>query len=150
MGSLEILDRVGRMSDQGENVELVSKELKELNLKKYLSDPCLIRLSEHVIDLEDCGPISVYVQGDLEKMRDGPVIMTIHDLGSSYHSMVEFTNHIDMDEIKHRCLILHISIFGQSHKAPDLPHAFPVHVQTWTQSHHYPGPVEDQDCCGHG
>jgi len=113
------------MSDQGENVELVSKELKELNLKKYLSDPCLIGLSRHIIDLEDCGPISVYVQGDLEKMRDGPVIMTIHDLGSSYHSMVEFANHIDMDEIKHRCLILHISIFGQSHKAPDLPHAFP-------------------------
>jgi hypothetical protein len=98
---------------------------KEHNIKRYFSDPCLIGLSRHIIDIEDCGPISVYVQGDIERMKDGPVIMTIHDVGSSFHSMVEFTNHEDMQEVKNRCLFLHVSIFGQSHKAPDLPHDFP-------------------------
>merc|ERR1711922_84575 len=74
---VQTLARIGRMSDQGENVELVPKEN---NMKKYFSDPNLIGLSRHIID---------------------------------------------MDEIKHRCLILHISIYGQSHKAEDLSHAFP-------------------------
>ena len=42
------------------------------------------------------------LQGDIERMKDGPVIMTIHDVGSSFHSMVEFTNHEDMQEVKNR------------------------------------------------
>lgn len=106
----------------GENVELICKEH---NIKRYFSDPCLIGLSRHIVDIEECGPISVYVQGEIERMKDGPVIMTIHDVGSSYHSMVEFTNTPDMEEIKNRTLFLHVSIFGQSHKAPDLTHEFP-------------------------
>eukprot|EP00088_Acartia_fossae_P013757 TRINITY_DN1727_c0_g1_i1.p1 TRINITY_DN1727_c0_g1~~TRINITY_DN1727_c0_g1_i1.p1 ORF type:complete len:330 (-),score=81.83 TRINITY_DN1727_c0_g1_i1:770-1759(-) len=110
------------MSDKGENVELICKEH---NIKRYFSDPCLIGLSRHIIDLEDCGPISVYVQGDIERMKDGPVIMTIHDVGSSFHSMVEFSNHADMQEVKSRCLFLHVSVYGQSHKASDLTHDFP-------------------------
>jgi len=105
-----------------EGVELICKEH---NIKRYFSDPCLIGLSRHIIDIEDCGPISVYVQGEIDRMKDGPVIMTIHDVGSSYHSMVEFTNHPDMEEVKQRTLFLHVSIFGQSHKAPDLTHDFP-------------------------
>ena len=46
--------------------------------------------------------MNTLLQGDIERMKDGPVIMTIHDVGSSFHSMVEFTNHEDMQEVKNR------------------------------------------------
>ena len=46
------------------------------------------------------------MQGDLEKQRYGPVIMTIHNVGSSYRSMVDFINHPEMLEVKNRYIIV--------------------------------------------
>jgi len=106
-------------NNTGESVELLIKDTLA-DHKNALSG-----LSRFIIELEDCGPISVYVQGDLEKGRDGPVFMTIHNVGSSFQSMVEFVNHPDMQEVKQRCLFLHVSVYGQSHEAEDLTIEFP-------------------------
>ena len=46
------------------------------------------------------------MQGDLERQRYGPVIMTIHNVGSSYRSMVDFINHPEMLEVKNRYIIV--------------------------------------------
>ena len=50
--------------------------------------------------------IWLLMQGDLEKQRYGPVIMTIHNVGSSYRSMVDFINHPEMLEVKNRYIIV--------------------------------------------
>ena len=42
------------------------------------------------------------IQGSLEHGRDGPVFMTIHNVGQSFQSMVEFVNHEDMADVKQR------------------------------------------------
>jgi len=105
-----------------ECVELLPQVPK---LQRSLSDPGKAGLQHHIINLEGCGPISIYVQGDFEKRRSGNVFMTIHNVGSSFQSMVDFVNHEDMAQLKDRCLFLHVSVYGQSHKAPDLTHTFP-------------------------
>jgi len=110
------------MTENGESVALIDKT-KEF--KRSFSDPSLIGLSRHIIELENCPPISVYVQGNLESGKNGPVFMTIHDVGSSFESMVDFVNQEDMAEVKSRCLFVHVSIQGQSHKAKDLTDEFP-------------------------
>jgi len=107
-----------------ETVELIPKDQAQA-MKRHFSDPSLVGLSKHVVEIEGCAPISVYIQGNLEKGRDGPVFMTIHDVGSSFHSMVDFVNHEDMAEVKNRCLFLHVSIYGCAHKAKDITHDFP-------------------------
>jgi len=107
-----------------ETVELIPK--KQQGLTRHYSDPTLVGLSRHVVEIEHCSPISVYVQGNLEKGREGPVFMTIHDVGSSFHSMVDFVNHEDMAEVKNRGLFLHVSIYGHAHKAKDINHDFPT------------------------
>lgn len=84
-------------------------------------------LHHYVITLENCGPVSVYLQGDLEKHRDGVVFLTLHDVGSSYLSMVDFINNEDMEEIRRRCMFMHVVIPGQEPGAPALPdnYSFP-------------------------
>jgi len=77
-------------------------------------------LHHYVFDLEKCGPISVYVQGELEKNRDGVVFLCVHDVGHSYLSMVDFVNRPDMAEVKRRCLFLHVIIPGQEPGAKTL------------------------------
>jgi len=77
-------------------------------------------LKHHVVPLEQVGPISVYVQGDVEKQRDGVVYLTIHDVGKSYMSMVNFTLHESMKEVRNRSMFLHVAIPGQEPGANDL------------------------------
>ncbi|XP_023343988.1 uncharacterized protein ZK1073.1 [Eurytemora carolleeae] len=98
-----------------ENIELI----------KHCSETDLTGVSRYIFELENCPPISVYLQGDLEKQRYGPVIMTIHNVGSSYRSMVDFINHPEMLEVKNRCMFLHVSLFGQSPEAEELTVNFP-------------------------
>jgi len=77
-------------------------------------------LHHYVFDLEKCGAISVYIQGELEKNRDGVVFLCVHDVGHSYLSMVDFVNRPDMEEVKRRCLFLHVIIPGQEPGAKTL------------------------------
>jgi len=78
-------------------------------------------LHHYVFTLENCGSVSVYIQGDLEKHRDGVVFLTLHDVGDCYLSMVDFTNHEDMEEVRRRCMFMHVVVPGQEPGAPTLP-----------------------------
>eukprot|EP00092_Neocalanus_flemingeri_P002791 GFUD01002988.1.p1 GENE.GFUD01002988.1~~GFUD01002988.1.p1 ORF type:complete len:301 (-),score=93.37 GFUD01002988.1:107-1009(-) len=81
-------------------------------------------LKHHVVNLDNCGPVSVFLQGDLEKQRDGAVFLTVHDVGSSYTSWVHWVMDISMEEVRKRSLFLHVSLPGQEHGAEDLPQEF--------------------------
>ena len=75
-------------------------------------------LKHHVVTLENCGPVSVFLQvfstvialvptsdllqGDLERQRDGAVFLTVHDVGATYLSWVDWVRHPSMEEIKKR------------------------------------------------
>lgn len=86
-------------------------------------------LHHYVVPLENCGPVSVFVQGDLDKQREGVVFLTIHDVGQSYLSWLNFVNTPDMEEVRRRCMFLHVVIPGQEPgKAADLPpdYVFPT------------------------
>ena len=62
-----------------------------------------LNLSKYVIDLENCGHLEVYVQGDLETGKNGDaVFMTIHGVGNSYKTWARFMNHEDMLDTKNR------------------------------------------------
>jgi len=82
------------------------------------------QLSKHVIDIEGCGSVSVYVQGDKEKLKEGVVYLTLHDVGSSYQDWVNYTSHESMQTILKRAVFLHVSLPGQSPSSPDLPKEF--------------------------
>jgi len=77
-------------------------------------------LHHYVFHLEECGSISVYLQGDLEKQREGVVFMTLHDVGHSYLSLVDFVNHPEMEEIRRRCMFMHVVMPGQEPGAAPL------------------------------
>jgi hypothetical protein len=92
---------------------------------KEMEDTPLMReqgnLSKYVVELEQCGPVEVYVEGDLDKLKSSPsVFLTLHDVGSSYSSMVNFTHHEDMLEVTRKSLVLHVSLPGQGPEDEDL------------------------------
>ena len=56
-------------------------------------------LKHQIITLEDCGPVSVFMQvsikvpglrpstqGDERRLRDGVVFLTVHDIGNNHRS----------------------------------------------------------------
>ena len=60
-------------------------------------------LSKHVVILEKCGPVDVYVEGDLEKLRDSEnIFLTVHDIGSSYLNWKKFSANPDMADVRTR------------------------------------------------
>jgi len=81
-------------------------------------------LRHHIVTVEECGPVSCYIQGDLEKQRDGAVFLTIHDVGCTVLNWHNFVMHPAMEDIRKRALFIHISIPGQELGAPDLPDDF--------------------------
>jgi len=74
----------------------------------------------HVVPLEGCGTVSVFVQGDLDKLREGYVFLTLHDVGANHQSWVNFSKHPSMAEITGRSLFLHVDLPGQEPNAKDL------------------------------
>lgn len=78
-------------------------------------------LSKYVIDVEDVGPVSVFVEGDLEKLRvSSNIFMTVHTAGTTFQHWVNFNMQEDMQAVSQRSLFLHISLPGQLPGAPDL------------------------------
>merc|ERR550517_1184339 len=77
-----------------------------------------------IITLEDCGPVSVFVQGDEKKLRDGVVFLTVHDVGATYQNWVTFLKDESMADIRARSVFLHVVIPGQEPGAKDLPKDF--------------------------
>ena len=76
------------------------------NIRNILTAPTFAVtnvLSKHVVILEKCGPVDVYVEGDLEKLRDSEnIFLTVHDIGSSYLSWKKFTANPDMADVRTR------------------------------------------------
>ena len=56
----------------------------------------------HLINMDVIGPVNVYVQGDLEKFRDGVVFMTVHHVGNSFNSWLDFAGDLIMEDIRKR------------------------------------------------
>lgn len=86
-------------------------------------------LKLHMIQTEFCGHLSVYVQGDLEKFREGnSVFLTVHDIGSNHNSWVSFTKNEVMNGVTEKSLFLHVCAPGQETGAEDLPdnYTFPT------------------------
>ena len=76
------------------NIEEIDKVEEELTVSS---------ISRHVVETENCGEMEVYVEGDLDKLRDtSTVFLTVHDVGSSYLSWVQFTRHKEVREVRKR------------------------------------------------
>ena len=98
---------------------LPKPRMSETELKPVAEE--LPNLSNYVIDVEDVGPIAVFVEGDLEKMRvSSNIFMTVHGVGTSYQHMARFNQEADMVEVAQRSLFLHIALPGQEAGADDL------------------------------
>jgi len=89
--------------------------------ERQLIDPSL---KHHIITLESCGPLSVFLQGDVERIKDGVVFLTVHDVGSSYRSWKNFVNLDCLEDVRKRSIFVHVAIPGQEPGAVDLPHDF--------------------------
>jgi len=74
----------------------------------------------YVIDMDTVGPMSVYVQGDLEKLREGVVFLTVHGAGKSFNTWLDFAGDVNMEDIRKRALFLHVSLPGQEPGAEDM------------------------------
>jgi hypothetical protein len=61
-------------------------------------------LRKYVVSLENgVGPVSVFAEGELERMRDSSnVWLTLHDAGNSYQQFVAFNQQEDMNEARQR------------------------------------------------
>lgn len=85
-----------------------------------------VRLRKYVVDVEECGHLDVYVQGDLESGKNsGSILLTLHGVGQSYKDWVQFMGHEDMVDTVARSLVLHVCLPGQDEEAEDLPGQFP-------------------------
>jgi len=78
----------------------------------------------HIVNLEECGPMSVYVQGELEKHKEGVVFLTVHDVGSSFISWKQLVQDTSMDDIRKRACFIHVAVPGQVPGEMDLPKDF--------------------------
>jgi len=77
--------------------------------------------------VEECGHLDVYVQGDLESMKNSDsILMTVHGVGQSYMEWVQFMNHEDMVDTVARSLVLHVCLPGQEEEARICPASFPT------------------------
>jgi len=81
-------------------------------------------LQHHIIALENCGPVSVFLQGDEKKLKDGAIFITVHDVGATYQNWVNFLKDESMVDIQSRSVFLHVAIPGQEPGAQDLPKDF--------------------------
>lgn len=84
-------------------------------------DHSIAGLKKYVIDIEDVGPVSVFVEGDAEKMKvSSNIFLSLHTVGTSYKHWVTFNQQEDMKEVVNRAVFLHVALPGQRPGAPDL------------------------------
>merc|ERR1711892_703297 len=82
--------------------------------------------TKHVVTLEQCGSVEVFVEGELSKLKAStPVFLTIPDVGSSYKNWMRFTSQDCMKDAKDKSVFLHVSLAGQQPAADDLDQVFP-------------------------
>jgi len=78
----------------------------------------------YCVQLDVVGPLSVYVQGDLDKVKDGVVFLTVHGAGSSFNTWLDFAGDETMGDIRKRAVFLHVSLPGQMSGDSDLPSTY--------------------------
>jgi len=95
-----------------------------------VEDYCPIPV-KHEIPTSNCKKLSVYVQGDLTKLDQKAVFLTVHDLGCNHTAWVQFLEHPVMKETRERSVFIHVVIPGQDDNDRDLPNdmAFPTMQQ---------------------
>jgi len=91
--------------------------------------PSMEGLKQRTIELEACGTVAVFIQGENEKLKDGVVFLTIHDVGATYQTWLDFSGHPSMEEIRKRAVFLHVALPGQEPEADDLTKPFPTMTQ---------------------
>jgi len=92
---------------------------------KVEEEHCMASMTREVVETKHCGELEVYVEGNLENLSQTvTVFLTVHDVGSSYLSWTEFTNHLNVKEIKKKSIFLHLCICGQAPGAEALPTNF--------------------------
>ena len=88
-----------------ENLQMSESEvpvMEEADKVSVGSDPPA-GLSKYVIDVEDVGPVSVFVEGDLEKLRvSSNIFMTVHTAGTTFQQWVDFNMQEDMRAVRQR------------------------------------------------
>jgi len=114
------LSRQGSTSSTGSLPE-ERKHSMSSDREKELMDPSL---KHHIVNLERCGPVSVFLQGDLEKSKEAVIFLTVHDVGSSYMSWKNLAMDRSMDDVRKRASFIHVAIPGQEPGAADLPKDF--------------------------
>lgn len=82
------------------------------------------KLSKRVISLEEVGPVSVYIQGDLDRCRQQAVFLTVHHVGCDHTSLVSWVSTHHMKEVRDRAVFLHVSLPGQEEGSEELPRDF--------------------------
>jgi len=75
---------------------------------------------KHVINMDVVGSLNVYVQGDIEKLRGGVVLLTVHSAGSSFNSWLDFAGDVKMEDIRKRALFVHVALPGQEPDSEEL------------------------------
>jgi len=80
--------------------------------------------SKHLVPTERCGPLSIYIQGDLSQQDKRAVFLTVHDLGCNHTSFHDFVEHPCMGEIKERSIFIHVDVPGQEDNAAELTDDF--------------------------
>ncbi|XP_018006892.1 uncharacterized protein ZK1073.1 isoform X3 [Hyalella azteca] len=78
-------------------------------------------LQKHEFDATNCKKLIVYVQGDLTKIDQRAVFLTVHDLGCNHNAWVQFLEHPVMKETRERSIFIHVVVPGQDDNAEDLP-----------------------------
>ncbi|XP_076372407.1 uncharacterized protein ZK1073.1-like isoform X2 [Tachypleus tridentatus] len=83
--------------------------------------PEIVEDKKYEVQTQNCGKLTVFLQGDMEKVENKAVFLTVHDLGSNHNSFKNFVDHESMVEVKSRSVFIHVDVPGQEENAPNWP-----------------------------
>ena len=76
----------------------------------------------HVVELDECGPVVVLVQGSLDTHREaGLVCLTVHHVGADNTGWQALVSLPAMTDFRRKAAFLHVCLPGQEPGAADLP-----------------------------
>lgn len=80
--------------------------------------------SKHIVETKLCGPLTVFVQGDVSVHEKKVVFLTVHDMGCNHTSFLDFVDHPTMKDVKERSVFIHVNVPGQEDNANVLADSF--------------------------
>ncbi|KAL3079911.1 hypothetical protein niasHT_038428 [Heterodera trifolii] len=93
---------------------------------------------------------TVYVQKTRDNLEGKTVFLTVHDVGSTSQSFIEFVNSSPMNSVKNHAVFLHVCVPGQEEDAPPLDGDFPSMDQMGEHLVHVLNAMDVQNCVGIG